>query len=280
MTIEAPAPGALEATIWGSRGGVSVQGEAFTRYGGMTTCLELRTAEGRLVVDAGSGFAAMGREAPLGDGSLRLLVSHMHWDHIVGLPHYAPLFSGAAKVEVHGVPRDGVTALEGVVNMHRPPVFPVPVGELVKANVRGFELEESGTDSYAGIAYSWIEGQHPGGCSCFRFTWGSSSLVFLTDIEIAELPDDTVLDFSRGADILIVDAQYTADEYPSRVGWGHSTNIQAAEFAGRAEVGRLVMTHHDAGRCDEDVDRMAAQARRVFAETVAARDRMQFTLTR
>jgi len=261
----------LSLTIWGCRGSVSVGGAGSQRYGGMTTCIELETPDHRLIIDAGSGLPALGRVRGADRKQTLMLMTHLHWDHVIGLPHYSPLFVDGWDLQIRGVPREGHSVLDWMMDFNRPPAFPVDLRTSVRANVTGADMTPQGHDTFGPIAFAWREVEHPGGCTAFRLEVAGQVIVFSGDLELGRMDPGTMREFCAGADVLICDAQYTDEEYPAYVGWGHSTHRQAAKLAHESGVGELLLSHHDPRHDDVQIDRMAEQAREIFASTRSAR---------
>lgn len=261
-------------TIWGSRGSVPISTPELQSYGGQTTCHAIELDGARIIVDAGSGLVEMAREHAKEDKETLLLFTHLHWDHVVGFPFYAPLFREGWDLHVRGVPRSEQSVYSAVCALNQPPIFPIKLCEAVRANVHPADLPASGETTFHGVHIAWQEVWHPGGCSAFAFTLGDTRIVFTGDVEIPKADRDALLRFCRDADVLICDAQYTEAEYQRHVGWGHSTNLQAAELAREANVGRLILTHHDPGHDDAAIDAMVEEARSAFPATDGATRRM------
>jgi ribonuclease BN (tRNA processing enzyme) len=261
---------ALGVTIRGSRGSVAVSSPKTVRYGGHTTCVEIDRPDVRIIVDAGSGLLERVRNQPDDDKPTLLLMTHLHWDHVLGFPFYSPLYREGWSLEVQGVPREGRSVLDELLSINKPPLFPVSLKDAIRAKVIGTDLAPTGEAQFGDVRYRWTEVSHPGGCSAFRFDWPGASLVVSGDVELASQKSAGLRELAQGVDVLICDAQYTQQEYESRRGWGHSTNLQAAALAREAGVGRLVMTHHDPLHDDVFIDEMVDEARQVFPRTDAA----------
>src|SRR5215213_5301167 len=284
----------LSVRFWGTRGSIPSPGSSTVRYGGNTPCLELRTAEGWLIIlDAGTGIRELGRSlldtgngAPIaGD----IFLTHAHWDHIQGIPFFAPLFRKGNRFTIWGS-RSLETSIDRVVrDQMSPVVFPVSFEEL-QARIDFQELAE---ERRAGRGYevAAMTVRHPGGALGYRFTernGGGGGLVYVSDNELsAAARYDTprewrakFVEFVRGAGILVHDTMYRADEYRNFVGWGHSTYEDAVELALEASVERLVLFHHHPERTDDEVDRCVAtcrelvQARGARLEIIAAAEGM------
>lgn len=266
--------GSWSMRLWGSRGGVSVCRPGTARYGGLTTCVAIELDGARIVIDAGSGLAELGRQHPRDRVPTLLLMTHLHWDHVVGLPHFIPLFFSGWSLDVRGVTRSDRAVGEFLLDVNRPPGFPVPLGETMRAACSSHELPVEGSDTWRGVRFSWTDIWHPGGCSAFRFELGGRVIVFASDMELGRFEDDArrrFAEFCDGAHTLILDAQYSDEEYPRHVGWGHSTNTQAARFAAEVGAERLLLTHHDPAHDDGVIDAMVAQAQKILPRTEGAR---------
>lgn len=261
-------------TVWGSRGSVPVSTPEIASYGGQTTCHELELPDARIIIDAGSGLVELGRKLAEDNRDTLLLFTHVHWDHIVGFPFFAPLFRPGWKLDVRGVPRTGSSVLDAVCRLNRPPIFPIDLRAAIRADVASHDLPEAGQLHFRDVRIEWTEVHHPGGCSAFAIFVGDQKIVFTGDVEIPAGDRHALVGFCKDADVLICDAQYRPDEYARHRGWGHSTNLDAAGLAVDAGVGRLILTHHDPSHEDAVIDAMVDEARTVFAETDGARNRM------
>lgn len=265
--------------FWGTRGSIPTPGPSTVRYGGNTPCLELRTADGWLIIlDAGTGIRELGRalmeqhgaDPVAGD----IFLTHAHWDHIQGIPFFAPLFRKGNRFTIWGS-KSLQTSIDRVVrDQMSPVVFPVSFAEL-QARIDFQELAEERRMGN-GYEVSAIGVRHPGGALGYRFSPGngaSGALVYISDNELsteARYQDvsgwrEKLVEFIRGASVLVHDTMYTADEYRSFVGWGHSTHEQAVELALEAEVERLVLFHHRPERTDDEVDRCVENCRALIA---------------
>jgi phosphoribosyl 1,2-cyclic phosphodiesterase len=288
----------LTVRFWGTRGSIPSPGPSTVRYGGNTPCVEVRTESGWLVIlDAGTGIRELGRSlldraegAPIaGD----IFLTHAHWDHIQGIPFFAPLFKKGNHFTIWGS-KSLQTSIDRVVrDQMSPVVFPVSFEEL-QARIDFQELAE---EQRAGHGYEVqaIEVRHPGGALGYRFTEGNADvggLVYVSDNELsprAKYDDqpgwrERFVNFARGATVLVHDTMFTAQEYDAFVGWGHSTHEDAVELALEAEVDRLVLFHHRPERTDDEVDRCLANCQALVAskgarlEVVAAAEGMSLTV--
>ncbi len=265
----------MELRFWGVRGSIPTPAPENLGYGGNTTCLELRTGTGeQLVIDGGTGarmlgMALVGRAAGQSI-DLDLLMTHFHWDHIQGIPFFAPLYNPANRIKFYNSrpPEEVKNILEGQMTH---PYFPVKF-ELLGAK-REFE-------DFAGRARSLRDGKvtvdpfplnHPQGATGYRIEAGGAVVVHACDHEHGEGQLDRILrEKAEGADILVYDAQFTPEEYETKRGWGHSTWLEATRLAKDAGVKCLVLSHHDPSHHDEFLRGVLEQAKREFENTVLA----------
>ena len=269
----------LSVRFWGTRGSIPSPGPTTVRYGGNTPCVELRTEDGWLVIlDAGTGIRDLGRSLlERADGASiagDIFLTHAHWDHIQGIPFFAPVFRKGNHFTIWGS-NSLQTSIDRVVrDQMSPVVFPVTFEEL-QARIDFQDLVE---ERRAGRGYevAAMAVRHPGGALGYRFTDGNADqggLVYVSDNELNprarydELPDwrNRFVEFARGASVLVHDTMYTAQEYDSYVGWGHSTYEDAVDLALEAGVAKLVLFHHRPERTDDEVDRCLEECRATVA---------------
>jgi phosphoribosyl 1,2-cyclic phosphodiesterase len=270
---ESVEPVSLRLRFWGTRGSIPTPGPDTIRYGGNTACVEVRTADdGLIVLDAGTGIRALGRSLvrSSGDAPLRgdVFLTHAHWDHIQGLPFFAPLFREGDQITIWRG-RSAAPHVDGALRAQMARgVFPVTFDEVRAAMAfEGIGSEETPCD---GVAVSAFGVRHSGGCVGFRLrdTTGRS-LVYVSDNELGsagvyEVPGDwrtRFVSWIDGADALVHDASYTTDEYVQYGGWGHSTYRDVVDLAIEAGVRRLILFHHMPDRTDEDLDAQLAVCR-------------------
>lgn len=276
----------LTVRFWGVRGSIPTPQEGFLGVGGNTSCVELTAADGTtLVLDAGTGARALGYAlaARAGGEPLRVHVafSHFHWDHLQGLPFFAPLYGPANEVCFYaaapvGRPDDSLDRLlRGQMCF---PYFPVPFTDLAAATeTHGLVTGERAEIGPFGVRPFPV--RHPQGAHGFRVEHGGAAVVYATDYEHGNPAfDEGLREVARGADVLISDAQYTPDEYPIREGWGHTTWERAAHLASDAGVGRLLLFHHDPSHDDAALARICDQAREIFPATDLAVEGLEIDL--
>ena len=257
----------MKVTFWGTRGSLATPGRDYERYGGNTSCVEVRSEDGTvLVLDAGTGIRALGNRLAGTVRRVDLLLSHLHMDHIQGLGFFAPLYIPHVEVHIWG-PASTTQSLRSRLSRYlSPPLFPVRLRDL-PCHLAVHEIP-SGTFSIGELTVQSLLVCHPGPTVGFRVSSPRGTLAYLPDHEPAlgrtgpMGPREWVsgYELAAGVDLLIHDAQYSATEYQRTIGWGHSTLDQAIEFAALSEVGRLVLFHHDPAHDDKAIDTLHAAA--------------------
>jgi phosphoribosyl 1,2-cyclic phosphodiesterase len=251
----------MRVKIWGSRGSVPAPGPETTRYGGNTSCVQVTLSDGTiLALDAGTGIRSLGL-ALAGDGTrINILLTHLHLDHIQGLVFFAPAFRPTSEIVVWGPEGPGGSLEDRIARYISAPLSAVEVREL-PCNVQFRETPE--TEWQIGPARIRAASvNHRGPTLGYRITEGDRSLCYIPDHEpalgtdLAEMEPDWISGFelARGADLLIHDCQYTDDEYPDHVGWGHSRLTDTLAFARRVEPRRTLLFHHDPLHSDDFLD--------------------------
>ena len=256
----------MKITLWGTRGSVPVSGPEFMRHGGSTTCLSIDVESedpgtpSRIVIDCGTGIADLGRSAPAWQDTL-VLQTHLHWDHVQGFPFFGALFDPAASFRFHCVDRDGETLRDVLDGQMSRPTFPVGL-DVLPSNLVFESVAQRGDRTLGSVTIAWTEVDHPSGSSAYRITADGATFVFTGDVEAQCGCGDALIDFARGADVLVMDAQYFPEEYATRRFWGHSTPIDAVDVASAAGVRRLILTHHDPSHDDARLEAKLLIARR------------------
>jgi phosphoribosyl 1,2-cyclic phosphodiesterase len=264
----------LSARFLGVRGSLATPGAATAIVGGNTACVEIIAGDTRIVLDAGSGLRALGDSlVSRGPTETTILLSHLHWDHICGLPFFVPIYIPGNRVEVISGP-NGVLSLEDAMRRQMSaPFFPVEYAD-VSTQLRTREIRAQTAFHVGAVKCFAAKLNHPDPVYGYRLEAGGRSIVYATDTEHYACVDQRLVSLARNADVLIYDAQYTPEEYPGKVGWGHSTWTAAVELARAAGVKQLVLFHHDPRRSDTQVAELEHRARAAFAPTIAAREGM------
>jgi len=276
----------LTVGFWGTRGSIAAPGPGTIVYGGNTACVELRSGHDILVFDAGTGIRELGlalakefRSRPL---TVHLFISHTHWDHIQGFPFFVPAYSPGTTLHVYGSAGQG-RSLEGVLRgQMQSDYFPVSLGDLVST----IRVHEYHGDAFrigeATVSATYLN--HPGMTLGYRVERGGKSVVYATDHEpyrsklevgsgrgeagkqFGRVLDDAFVGFVKGADLYIGEAQYTDEEYPAKIGWGHSSLSATVEVALQSGVKALALYHHDPMHSDDVVTAMELLAKELIAE--------------
>ncbi|MBK9167124.1 MAG: MBL fold metallo-hydrolase [Bryobacterales bacterium] len=265
--------------FWGTRGSVATPGQGTVRYGGNTACVEVRYGTRVLVVDAGTGIRLLGN--CLEQESVRrvdLLISHPHMDHLGGFPFFRPAYQAGVHMDIYlaDTVQSGNgqhTVAEPFLKLMEAPHFPVIFRDL-PADIRFHRLAPELRLGEMTVRTHAMN--HPGGCSAFRLEYRGKVVVYMSDHEpwaraLGPTPENLALDraaleFTRGADVLIREAQYTSEEYPSRRGWGHGTYEDAVADALAAGVRKLTVFHHDPDHDDAFLDCQLAAIRRQLGQ--------------
>jgi len=270
----------MRVRFWGVRGSIAAAGPETAQVGGNTSCVEVRVDDTLIIFDAGTGLRRLG-ESLTGPVAAHLLLSHLHWDHIQGFPFFGPAYAPGNRIRLYAPERcaangDVRAALDAQM---RAPHFPVGL-DAMRAEL-SFGAVAAGAQLTLGAAtVHAAAAKHPNGCLAYRVDAGGRSVVYATDTEhdATGRIDRQLVELARGADVLIYDAQYTADEYAKRRGWGHSTAEEGARLAEAAGVGQLVLYHHDPAHDDWEIARIEAATRGRFPSTTAAREGLVLTL--
>ena len=280
--------------FWGVRGSIPTPGRETAAFGGNTSCVEVRVGDQVIILDAGSGIRRLGqalmkefRDKPL---NITMLVTHTHWDHIQGFPFFIPAYSPRVNVRILGY-EGAVHGLRGALfEQMQSSFFPVSLHQM--ASHVTFEELDAMQFQLGAVKVRAIFANHPGICLGYRLSTPSGDVVYMPDheayerheierqkligesspqsLEYAQQQDEKVIEFVRGADVLIADSQYDEAEYPTRLGWGHTCADDTVQNAIRAGVKQLFLFHHDPDHPDEKITAMVSRARVRVAEQGAS----------
>jgi phosphoribosyl 1,2-cyclic phosphodiesterase len=274
----------VRVTFWGTRGSIATPGPATNLYGGNTACVELRCGDDILIFDAGTGIRPLGLALMKEFGgrpfTLHVFISHTHWDHIQGFPFFLPAYSPLTTLHVYGSPGEGRPLERLIRGQMNPDYFPVALGDLQST----LDLQEFRGQGWS-IGEATVEAtylNHPGMNLGYRVSHRGRAFVYATDNEpyrstleglgqraeagreFGARLDEGFVRFVAGADLYVGEAQYRDDEYPARLGWGHSSVSVTVEVAIAAQVRALALFHHDPMREDAAVDAMVEAAQRLI----------------
>lgn len=256
----------MHITFWGVRGSTPAPGAEFARYGGHTTCVSVVVEDRVLVLDAGTGIRPLGRSLVEGTRDIFVLFTHLHADHLLGFPFFAPLYEDDRTV--HLLPLGEGTARWSPLALFDGVHYPLQPGDLPSSIC---DVESNAIDYLRehGLNVRRQSTNHPGGAYGYCVTHEDRSFVFIPDNELGAKPPvvarEDLVAFCRGADVLCHDAQYLGSEIAERRGWGHSSVEEACALAVAAEVKHLVLFHHDPDRTDDELDAVQEDARRRLA---------------
>jgi len=264
----------MRVKFWGTRGSIAKPGPDTIRYGGNTSCVEVRSSGGTLIIiDCGTGAQSLGQSllaaSPTGIHG-HILISHTHWDHIQGLPFFGPLFVPGYEWDIYGPKGLDQSVRETLAGQMQYTYFPVAL-EQFGATVRYHDLVE-GVFEIDDVRITTRYLNHPALTLGYRLEADGATLVYSTDHEPHSRAlatgegqiggqDEHHAEFLRGADLLLHDAQYTAKEYPAKIGWGHSSAEYAVRIAQHAGVAKIALTHHDPLRDDKSLDQVVETLR-------------------
>jgi phosphoribosyl 1,2-cyclic phosphodiesterase len=278
----------MKLKFYGTRGSIPICDAGFQQFGGNTTCLQLTfTDTNRIaIIDAGTGIRNLGKDLlAIGHKQEQIVMAftHFHWDHIQGFPFFAPAYNPGQKITILTLGEDQtISNLREIFEVQmQSEYFPVQMAHM------GAEFEflqiANASEHFTGIngVQTKVTAQrhnHPGGAYGFRIERNGRVLVICTDVEHEEIVDPQMVELARGADLLVHDAQFTAEELQKRRGWGHSSYDQALQVAELAGVKRLALTHHDPEHDDEFLLRMEKLCQERFPASVLAREGMEISL--
>lgn len=261
--------------FWGVRGSVATPGPATARYGGNTSCLEVRCGGRLLIFDGGTGLRPLGLHLDNG-GTIDadLYFTHTHFDHIQGLPFFSSAYKKTNRFRFWaGHLKPDFTLKQVLSEMMMAPLFPVPLS-ILSADISFHDFDaDSVLTPAAGITLRTAQLNHPNRATGYRIEFQGKSICYVTDTEHTPgTPDASILKLIDRADIVIYDCTYSDDEFPRFKGWGHSTWEEGIRLCDQANVGRLVIFHHDPAHDDAFMDRVASEAERARPGTVVARE--------
>lgn len=272
---------AVSVRFWGARGSIPSPSAETVDCGGNTSCVEIRADNQLLILDAGTGIRPLGAslqaEFETRGFEATLLISHTHWDHIQGLPFFAPAYSDRNRIKIYTPPGRRPQIKKAVDNLMDPIHFPVPPAAL--AAITGIEELPRAAHEIGHVRITVTNLHHPGGCGGFRLEVDGVSIAYLPDHEpyhsrtigtpastASGAAEAQLAGFVRDCDILILDTQYDETEYPARIGWGHGCVSDSVALAVAADVRELVLFHHDPAHPDAKIAQMVARAQELARE--------------
>ncbi len=278
--------GSINFRFWGVRGSIATPGPETVRYGGNTPCVEVRAGGRLIILDGGTGLRTLGQQL-LGQMPVEadIFLSHLHWDHIQGIPFFTPAFIPGNTFRLYGERKGDHTLQKVLQRQMTDPNFPVPLS-IMGSDLSFHEIEAGTTIQLGEVTVKTAPLQHPNGCLGIRIEYGDKVLCYTTDTEHdpnSDALDANVVALAKDADVLIYDTMYTEAEYrDGKVGWGHSTFEESLRVARAAGVKTLFFFHHDPVHSDEFLDAQLAEAQKATAkddfEILIARERDAHTI--
>ncbi len=264
----------ISVRFWGVRGSIPCPGPGTVRYGGNTSCVEVRCGEHLIIFDAGSGLRTLGAALNARDTEIDLFLSHGHVDHMIGLPFFSPLMENGWRLRIWAGDLAATGGIKSAIGaLMRFPLFPISV-DAAQPDVTFHDFEHGEVlTPRDGIVVRTAKLNHPGGATGYRIDYAGKAICYITDNDLGAGPiDPALLAFAKDAQLVITDATYTDAELPDHIGWGHSSWQQAVRFADAAGVKTLCLFHHDPDHSDAVMDEIAANAVKARPGTLVARE--------
>lgn len=268
--------------FWGVRGSIACASPDHVVYGGNTSCVEIDVAGQVLILDAGTGIRFLGQSLMKRKVSqATLLMTHTHWDHINGFPFFVPAYVPTFSLKIMaGHLGERMGGIKGVLTSQmQNPTFPVPI-ETMRGALSFEDFEAGATFSpYPEVVVKTAPLKHPNEATGYRIEHAGFAVCYITDTEhVPGQPDPNVLGLIKGADLVIYDCTYTDDEFPAKIGWGHSTWQEGVRMCDLAGAKRLVVFHHDPDHIDPVMAEIEAAVQAARPGSIVARDGMEIVL--
>ncbi len=283
-TQSTPLPTEFIVEFWGVRGSIPTPGSNTVRYGGNTSCVEMRIGEKRLIFDGGTGLRVLGlnllKQMPV---EAHIFFSHTHWDHIQGFPFFVPAFVLNNKFYIYGaIAPNGTTIQECLSDQMLNPNFPIPL-QAMRSEMKFYDFKTGDVIKIDDIEIETAPLNHPNFAIGYRVSWRGKKVVYCPDTEhYQDRFDENVLHLARDADLLIYDATYTNEEYYNlkspKIGWGHSTWEVGVEIAKKAGVKQIAMFQHDPSHNDNFLDKVQVALKSVFPNGLVTKEGMTIPL--
>ena len=275
----------MKIKYYGTRGSIPTPGPTTVKYGGNTSCVSVETDGRQLILDAGSGLRQLGLDLMQkgffkGEGRCSFFLSHVHWDHIQGIPFFLPAYIKGNSFDFYGTPNINTTLEDVLAHQQHYLNFPVEFKEM-PATFNFFDLGDGETVNLDSISVTSKKLNHPGGVFAYRVEHSGKSMVFATDTEHYSALDWRLVELCKDADLLIYDCNFTPDEYRDKrkIGWGHSTYEEGIKVVKEAGVKQFHLFHHDPLHSDEFLeDEILEPARKLFPNSHLAKEGWEFEL--
>lgn len=235
--------------FWGTRGSCAVSGPEYVYFGGNTPCLEVCYDDTLVVIDAGTGIRPFG-ETLQDVSNIDLFLSHMHWDHLIGFPFFEPIYRKDVKITIWAPQGNGRKIHDLFDQLLGKEFFPIHLDQ-IQASIEFKVIEEKKPIQIGSLNFDFHRTRHPGPTLSFKINTPHQSIGYVTDNEIKLDEQESFIDFYKGVDLFIHEAQYSPEEYSSKTGWGHSSTDSAASLINKIIPGQWLVTHHDPKHSDE-----------------------------
>ncbi len=277
----------MKAKFYGVRGSIASPGKDTLKYGGNTLCTEIRGENTELIFDSGTGIRLLGNDlmkrSKPNQTEVYLFLSHTHWDHIQGFPFFVPAYVPGNKIHIYGAEKVDTTLEETLAGQMLYQYFPLSLKQMA-GGIDFHDIKEGQVIEIPEFKIRNVKLNHPfPGVFAYRVENSSNgkSVVYATDTEHYDCLDFRLLNLAESSDVLIYDAQYTPEEYKSKLSWGHSTGQKGIETAKAAKVKKLVLYHHDPSHTDQDIDKILETCRKVAGndlEVIAAYEGLELEI--
>jgi len=268
--------------FWGVRGSIACASPNHMKYGGNTSCIEVNCGNRLIIFDAGTGIRPLGSILSKQDPrEIYLFLTHTHWDHINGFPFFTPAYNPAFSMHIKaGHLHDKGGILQILSTQMDNPMFPVPL-EAMQAKITYEDFVAGETmDIGDGIVIRTAALNHPNDATGYRVDYQGHSVAYITDTEhVPGEPDQNILGLIEGCDVVIYDSTYTEEEFPAKVGWGHSTWNEGLKLCRMANVKQLAIFHHEPDHHDDFMDELAATAEAEWSGCFVTREGMELDLS-
>ena len=271
----------LRLKFWGVRGSIACPGPKTVRYGGNTSCVEVRCGQDLLILDAGTGLRELAKSLKQGQAlKANLFLTHTHLDHVCGFPFFQPLFKENTSLNIWGGHLPSGRSVRQVFDgLMMDPLWPIQLDDLRAAITFHDFVAGDSLRPVDGVEVQTAPLNHPNGATGYRINYKGKSICYVTDTEhFADRVDENIVRLANDADILIYDSTYTPDDYEHRVGWGHSTWEEGVKVAKQAGVKKFIVFHHNPEHDDNDMDLIEQNVCDVMEDAVVAREGMVLCL--
>jgi phosphoribosyl 1,2-cyclic phosphodiesterase len=260
--------------FWGVRGSIACPSPSYVTYGGNTSCLEVRANDRVIILDAGTGIRSLGESLlERGVRHADVLLTHVHWDHINGFPFFGPAYRPDCSFEIKAGHLSDLGGIREILaGQMAQPTFPVPL-ETMQSSMSFEDFRAGDTFSIGPVRVRTAPLNHPNGATAYRLEMNGKAFCYVTDTEhVPGAPDQNVLGLVEGADLVAYDSSYTDDEFPKKVGWGHSTWQEGIRLCRAANVKQLAIFHHDPSHDDAVMSQIEAEARATWEGATVSRE--------